>query len=178
MARWQILLIKSFGVGLGIAVGVGLIFSGYLWWTARPKPDKPWNDKEISASYLRVSVTDDSFFSFYYSLKNNSDHDYRSAPSSEMRAMGKTIEGDITACEGCVEIPDTIFIPAHDQAQIHLKLKYKYPAGPLPSDGPARDIAGKALLAYLNDHYPRVNGFVIFDEVKRFKIILPPGWKR
>ena len=69
MARWQILLIKSFGVGLGIAVGVGLIFSGYLWWTARPKPDKPWNDKVISASYLRVSVTDDSFFSFYYFFK-------------------------------------------------------------------------------------------------------------
>ena len=162
---------------MGIAVGLGLLFGAYLWWDGH-RPEKPWNDKAITASFLRSSVTNDSFFLFYYSLKNNTDHDYRSSPPSEMRTLGKTKEGDLTACDGCIDLAEPIFIPAHDQAQIHLTLKYKYLPGPLPPDETGRDLARKALEDYLNNQFARVNGFVIFDEVLRYKINLPPGWKK
>ena|SRR5271170_2119320 len=175
MARWKIILLREASIGLGIGVGLGVVGVFIVWWSSRPPREIPWNSNAVTAKYFKSDVDSDSFFAFYYSLKNNTDHDYVATPTSNITASATTAEGNLANCENCITSPKDLFIPAHDSLQVILTFKYKYPAGPLAHEDSKRDDAYKALLTYLNDNYSRLNGFVIFDQDKRYRINLPLG---
>jgi hypothetical protein len=56
MADWKRSLFISIGWGLGTVVGLALLVGGFLWYSHRPKPEKPWNQSAIKAECTVLGV--------------------------------------------------------------------------------------------------------------------------
>jgi hypothetical protein len=177
MQPWKKILLRAVGFGAGFALVTGILFAGIAWWSSRPQKPKAWNTAAIKATYSGFYVSDDSYYTFRYSLRNDTDSDYTAEEGESFSVSARTIEGDLAQCEKCILIKRPFFIPAHDSLQLTVVFKYKYPDTLVAISGDEKKVLQEKERKYLLDEYSRLNGFTIFDTSKHYKIDLPAGWK-
>jgi hypothetical protein len=93
--------------------------------------------------------------------------------------MAKLADGDVLSkefghyqtSEASVTGPD--FIPPNSKARISLHLAYS-----LPTDGAeANKSENDRIISSLSHRLKELNGFVIFDQDRHYRIDLPCGWR-
>ena len=182
MAPWKRILLKSLGVGVGIGVGLAISVAFYAWYSSRPKPPKPWDANAITATFEHTdTIGDNHHLRFLYSMENHTDFDYK-IETANLRVTAVIGQGNsLFGGAGQVKFEDeSVFLPAKQRALISLELPaYKYPG----SDVLLRDTPDErkkyrdAVQKYVNDELPKLNGFAAFDEINRYRINFPDGWK-
>ena len=167
---WKRLFIKAAGLGAGFAVMLCLIVSGWIWYSSRPKPPRPWDKTSVAGKYQGVNVNSGTLhFEFWYALENTTSQDLTLTSGSEVDIKGKLTSGILSACGNCINVSYPVFIPAHHSIQIPIELTYAYPTD--------RKRQEKEIEQYLTKEMSGLDGFVMFDKEHRYEIELPAGWK-
>ncbi|HYN14366.1 MAG TPA: hypothetical protein VES66_01080 [Terriglobales bacterium] len=113
---------------------------------------------------------------FLYVLENNTSSNYTLRPS-DLVVMGKQ-PGDVLSKEfghyqaSDVSITGPSFIPSRGKAKITVRVSYQYPDDFTTTD----KASGEKLTQTFNRRLKEINGLVIFDEAKHYRIDLPEGW--
>lgn len=182
MAQWKQILLKFFGVGFGIGVGFAVCVGIYGWYSSRPVPQQPWNAKAITATFeLADTRGEDHHLRFRYFLENHTETDYKIEDTRILHVDAVVGEKDGLAGEGMVKFEDqNIFLPAKQRVLVNIELPgYRYPG----SDAVLHDTADErkkyrdAVKEYVNKELPKLNGFAAFDEIERYQINFPNGWR-
>jgi hypothetical protein len=182
MAPWKSVFLKSLGAGVGIGIGLAICIGAFAWYSSRPEPEKPWDSKAITASFDQVdTVGEDRHLRFLFALENHTDRDYKT-PTSILQVSAVVDEqGNLTAGGQVKFEEDNIFIPGRQRMLVHLEMpNYKFPG----TDALAGDTREErktyrdAVKKYVKDDLPRLYGFAAFDEVSRYRLNFPSGWKQ
>lgn len=169
-------LLIAFAAGCGVVLALTLVAGGVLWYVSRPKPPKPWNAKAVVAPEAPgFHASDDGKrFEFIYTLENKTDEDYRISQKSDVNFTFVNAQGILEtlfpADDATVPVFDVpVFVPAHQKAVLDIS----FPAA-IPKRGPGQtdERYHEQLRAFLNEHYPHVGGFVIFDDRFRYEVSL------
>ena len=182
MAPWKRILLKSLGVGVGIGVGFAICVASYAWYSSRPKPPKPWDANAITATFEHADTSGENHhLRFLYSIENHTDLDYKTE-TANLR-VSAVIAPDNSLLSGAGQVKfgdDYVFLPAKQRVLVLLEMPdYPYPG----SDALSRDTAEErkkyrdAVQKYVSADFPRLNGFAAFDEINRYRINFPSGWK-
>jgi hypothetical protein len=182
MAPWKTILLRSLGIGIGIGVGLALSLLAVAWYSARPEREKPWDSHAVTATFDQVDTAGDNrHLRFLYALENHTDTDYKT-PTPILKVSAVVDEqGKLTAAGQVKFEEDDIFIPAKQRLLVHLEMPdYRYPGtGVLANDTPEdRKKYRDAVRKYVKDDLPRLYGFAAFDEISRYRINFPSGWKQ
>jgi hypothetical protein len=179
MAPWKRILLKSFGVGIGIGVGFAICVASYAWYSSRPKPQKPWDANAITASFEYAdTATKDNHLRFLYILENHTDEDYQAA-TADLIVSAVIQEKDSLAATGHVTFhDDKIFLPSKQHVFVVLELPdYHFPGEKESGSADERKKYRESVKKYVNEELPRLNGFAAFDEITRYRINFPNGWR-
>ena len=177
------LIIISVSLGIGFAVTLALIIAGFMWYQSRPKLPKPWNPNAIIATYDYIDVEgQDNNFVFYYTLENKTDIDYKISETSDVVIMGKlekqkSLTGD--SKDEYLKPDHPILIPAKQRIRFGIHLKY--PFEKKMKKGSTKEERKKypeELEKYISEELSNLDGFVLFDEINRYQIDFPCGWKK
>ena len=182
MAPWKSILLKSLGIGVGVGIGIALSIGVYAWYYSRPRPQKPWDANAITATFEHIDTGGDNHhLRFLYALENHTDTDYRTETSILQLTAIVGEKGNLTGT-GEVKFQDhNIFLPAKQRVLVVLELPdYKYPGTDvLSSDTPeGRKKYRDAVAKYVNDDFPRLYGFAMFDEIYRYRVNFPSSWRQ
>ncbi|MGA2183826.1 MAG: hypothetical protein ABSH47_12415 [Bryobacteraceae bacterium] len=180
MTGWKRVVLGGLSVGAGFAITFVLVWGGYLWYAARPRPPKPWNASAIRASFDRLDTEGEkNTVVFWYTLENRTDFDLRLAATGNLHMMGKLQQqGSLTPFDdrfGSFDLP--IFVPAKQKVRygIHLDIGYtEHSNGDATLD--EKRAYRKRLAAWLNAKLENLNGFAMFDDEDRYQIDFPKGW--
>jgi len=181
MPTWKTIVLRSFGFGAGFALALCAVAGFWLWYSGRPKPQKPWNKQAITAEYDYVRPEGDKDnLAFNYVLENNTNSDYRVDSDSGVEITGELKQENEFSQFGrryiTTEFP--IFVPAKSRVRISLSIPYTYPIK--EKDDPTLDERKKYttdVAKYVMDKMGNLNGFVIFDTSNRYEIDFPNGWE-
>jgi hypothetical protein len=180
---WKQILLKSLGVGVGIGVGVAISVGVYAWYASRPKPQKPWDAKAISAKFEHADTKgEDHHLTFLYSMENHTDLDYKIETANLRVSAVIAPEDSLFGGTGEVKFGDaSVFLPAKQRVLITLELpNYTYRGAEvlLHDTSEDRKKYRDAVQKYVDDASPRLNGFAAFDEINRYRINFPNGWRQ
>lgn len=175
MAGWQKLVLRAAGFGGGFAVALAVIVGGWVWHQGRPQKEPEWNSSAIRATFKDVVITTSTpkpRLTFSYSLENTTSFDYSIDDKSQVLVMAtlpeaKGFEPDVT-----LSVPSTFYLPARQKVVLAVSKESEYNAAYPEQD---RDNADK-LAAFMTRRLKELDGFVLFDKTRRYKIILPNGW--
>jgi hypothetical protein len=181
--EWKRMFLKAAGFGAGFAILLILIGGGLLWYSNRPKPPKAWDAHAIVAEYDYVTTQGDANnIAVYYTLQNNTDFDYEipSADQIQLAAkLGRENSLSIEKSGGDALAGDfPVFVPAHGRTRFGLHLRYPY--GEKYDSAASEDERydfGTKLAKYMTTELTNLDGFVVLDQTRRYKIELPSGWK-
>src|ERR1035441_9449765 len=116
MPLWKKILLRSAGFGAGFALTLCIVGGGFIWYSERPRPPKPWNRNAITASgapAFGVS-SDGKHIEFSYSLLNTTNTDYKVDLDTQIKLMMKSQDGTfslpLSTETASVTLP--VFIPA------------------------------------------------------------------
>jgi hypothetical protein len=175
MPLWKRLVIISVAGGVGVALTFALIVGGLIWFQSLPKPPKAWNERAIRASYVDTIVeqTDrgNAALVFYYDIQNDTDFDYRLDDSSSIVIMQELGTESSLSAEKHIKLEYPVFVPAKHRARIALSLSHAF-EWPDETD-PAFQ---KKVSGFVKRRLADVEGFVLFDETRRYQINFPKGW--
>ena len=180
---WKRLFIKAAGVGAGFALILSILASAGIWYMNRPKPPKPWDTKAITAEYIDADVEGDkNTLVFNYTLQNNTEFDYRVADTIGITVGAKLKRENSLSLggSGSFSLDYPIFVPAHGRTRFRIHLPeypYEQHEKPNASDDEEHDFYTR-LAQYLTNHTTNLNGFFVFDDNKRYEILLPSGWEK
>lgn len=174
---WKRLFIRSAGFGSGFAVLFVFCAFAIRWYESRPKPPKPWNQMAITARFDRAQISEEQTYQIYFVLQNTTEEDYRLEESSGTVIDAKLSKGALSYCSECIKLDYPIYIPAKQSLQISINFRYHFPKTLPKETAEERKALHKEVAAYLTSDLPGLDGFVIFDQEKRYEINLPPGWK-
>src|SRR5207253_1186331 len=79
MPLWKTILLRSIGIGVAFALTVCTIIGLWMWYSSKPKPEKPWDGTAVKATWTDLTLstdTDKCYLQFGYSLENTTDKDY------------------------------------------------------------------------------------------------------
>jgi hypothetical protein len=179
VSAWKRLAIVSFFGGSGLAFAAAFILGSFVWYKSRPKPPAPWNRKAITATYDLIETGDENHIVFYYVLQNTTDQDYRVETSSGIDLTGKLKqENSLSQFKGDYEkIEYPIFIPAQQRLRFTIEIPYPYEKT-LRSDAPIEERRKfhKELEQFVGTEMGNLNGFVLFDNNRKYEIDFPKGW--
>ncbi len=187
MPLWKRILLGAAGFGAGAVVAIAIVVALFFWYKSRPVKPKPWNRSAITAEYYRVSATDqpDSKLEFQYVLENKTDKDYElqkySAPKIAARLEDtNSLTGFADENQIVLELP--VFVPAHQKTRITITMpSYGFSALTHPTSSSTAEERRKyraEVAAHVTKQLSNLNGFVLFDESKRYQVDLPNGWKK
>ncbi len=178
MKLWQRVFLFGSAFGISFAIVLSIIFCGIYWYSERPAP---WNNKAITAEFNTISTEgEQNFLEVNYVLKNNTDKDWEVSENDKIRGVFTNADKELSPISKStwVTIDKPLFIPAKHKmnVDVHFALKYPIPLkdNPTPDE---RDKYQKAIEKWLSSEYPRLDGFIFFDETNRYEISLPAGWK-
>jgi hypothetical protein len=186
ISSWKRIAIRSFFGGVGLAITLGLITGGAIWYDGRPTPPKPWNSKALTAAYDTTDFTINSTkgadcypVRFYYKVQNNTNANY-AINASSFTPMAVLAGGNVLSKQfGLYQKGDAIvdgpaFIPPGGTARITIEISYFYPSEFTDAD---KNDAKKIVSMSLGRRMDELNGFVLFDELNHYRVDLPKGWK-
>jgi hypothetical protein len=174
LSTWKTVLLKSIGVGAGFVGMLSVIAGGVVWYSHRPRPEKPWNEFAIKASSTETVFSlesDRAVGDFRYTLQNTTDRDYKlPADAKVMLRLAQDMSYR--------DVPDmtwdqNLYIPAGQKVNVSIKLPIMY------SDynfSKAKADDEKQLAPFLDRRLAEIDGFVLFDRTNRYKVDLPNGW--
>jgi hypothetical protein len=165
--------LRSAGWGAGFALTLSVVVGIFVWYSGRPKTEKPWNSDAIKATWtdLGVGVQEDKCdFKFRYSLENRTDRDY-TVPSTAKVMM--RLARDMSYKDAPDMTWDAGFIPAHQKLNIEIRVPFSYSDYNF-SKAEADDVA--ILSRFADRRLSQLDGFALFDSANRFRIDFPNGW--
>jgi hypothetical protein len=174
-STWKRLAIISLFCGAGFALMAGLIFGGFVWYSSRPTPLKPWVSTIIVAKGSPAfSVSDDGkMLELDYALENTGNSDYHIDSLGEVESMARgkdgTLSGLLPDRDERLRLP--FFIPMKRKAMFELSLVLP----DLPARGATESDADfhEHLRRYLQGKYETLGEFTVFDSTNRYEIDLP-----
>jgi hypothetical protein len=182
MPLWKKILLRSVGFGAGFALMLCAVVGVWVWYTERPKPPKPWNKQAITAQYDYVRPGGDkNNLTFYYTLQNNTDSDYRLTSDVGIEITIKEKQnkqlGDFAGKYETTNYP--VFVPAKSRVRFSLNIPYPYPvrekSNPTAEE---RKQYTTDVAKYVTNEFSNVEGFVLFDTTSRYEIDFPSGWEK
>lgn len=162
---------RAAGFGAGFAVAIAVIVGIFAWYSSRPKPEKPWNTKAITAAYEGLASREEEksiYLMLTYSLENTTDSDYRIPGNTKM--MLRRNKGNLEEVGKDLVIWDT-FIPSHHK----VVYKFSVPVGDI-FDVVKANKNESEMIKFLSEQLKQIDGFVMFDELNRYEIVFPSGW--
>jgi hypothetical protein len=174
------LIIIGASAGASFAVVLASLAAVLMWWESRPKPPLPWNAQAFSASFESIETTDaDKKIAFRYMLRNNTDSDYRIESNTGISLMGKLEKpASLQGNEGEFKFALPFFVPAREQVRFEIKSVLGFKGESKASAGTDQEPSDKEIGAFVNKKIGNLNGFVLFDEARRYKIDFPKGWSK
>jgi len=175
MQNWQKIFIRSAGFGSGFAVIVVSFIVIWMYYTSLPKKPKPWDDTAIVTTYSQLSATtgDRLGLSFRYLVENRTPYDYN-LPNDLATAFIKLPESKGLIKDHEIVWDKGTYIPTGQKVAIHFNLTYDYHDYSFPKKD--KDNLNK-LSEFMNRRLKEIDGFVILDNGKRYKIIFPKSWE-
>lgn len=181
--EWKKSLLVGVGWGLGTALGLAILFGGFLWYESRPsppKPPKPWDTRAIRAEYDYASTEgDNNNIVIYYTLENTTSFDYRVEDGHDV-TMNATLEREnsLSPFSDFEKIDYPIFIPAKKRVRFGIHIKYPYSIRQkVDANVEERRKYREALEKYMADEMYNLDGFDLLDHTNRYEILFPAGWK-
>ncbi len=169
--------LRATGIGLGFAAVAAAIGGGLFWWHLRPRT---WDAAAVTASFDSVDIEGEKqTLVFFYTVENHTDRDYKLEGGSSATIAARLKEqGSLSPDPGgeflSAEFP--LFVPAHEKVLYRLHLGYPYRSEkPLPPDRD-RKTRRAAVAIYVAGEFTNLDGFVLLDEMHRYKILFPKGW--
>ncbi len=182
--NWKRLFIKAAGFGAGFALMLAVLAGVGIWYWNRPKPPKPWNDQAIKAEfdYADAEVEGEkNTLVVFYTLENKTDFDYTISDTTEMK-IGAQLERQNSFSvnnDGYVRSDLPLFVPAHGRVRYAVHLAYPYPEREDLNASPDESHDFKTRVAqFMTKEFTNLDGFTIYDERARFKIVFSGGWKK
>ena len=169
MIGWKKIALQAAAFGVAFAVVLCIVAGAWIWYANSPRYQAAWNSTAIRATFKDITVSTSpqqpAKEKFSYVLENTTDADYSLDPSTVlvMAALpdGKGLEQDHAFSLISSEIP------AKQKVVVSISRDMDY-------QGDKDDMA--KLSAFMNRRLKELDGFVLFDKVHRYKIILPNGW--
>lgn len=175
------LIFISASAGASFAVVLALTIAAHQWWVSRPKPPLPWNVQAITAGFEGIRATGtDQRIAFRYTLRNNTDSDYRIESMDGIWLMGK-LEHPASLWGnkgGFFKLDLPFFLPAREQARFEIESVLGFKGESKATTGTGEEPTHKELTAFVNKEMGNLNGFVLFDEARHYKIDFPKGWSK
>jgi len=172
------LIIISVSAGASFAVVLASLSALLFWWESRPKP---WNSQAIRATFEAIGVNGaEQKIVFRYTLHNNTNSDYRIESMNGIALMAKleepaSLQGNADEVFKC-SIP--FFLPVREPVLFEIEsvpgFKGEIKTGRGTDQEPTKD----ELTTFVNKEMRNLNGFVLFDEARRYKIDFPRGWSK
>lgn len=109
---------------------------------------------------------------FSYSLENRTDSDYSIGDRSQVLVMAILPEGKGFQMDEALSLPSSFYLPAKQKVVLSISKESEYNDTYPPRDQADED----KLSAFMTRRIKELDGFVLFDKTRRYKIILPNGW--
>jgi hypothetical protein len=172
---WKKIILRAAGFGGGFAVILASIVGLSIWYEGRPPREPDWNSAAIKATFKNVLITTSTpkpKLIFSYSLENTTDRDYSIDGASQVLVMATLPEGKGFEPEETLSLPPSLYIPAKQKVVLTV-----FKEGEYNEAYPERDKDSSDKIApYMNRRLKELDGFVVFDKSRRYKIVLPNGW--
>jgi hypothetical protein len=177
MAGWKRLVLVAAGFGGGFAVITALILGAWGWGRNHLHKEPDWNTTAIKATLKSVTLDPSDRhlrFEFSYQLQNATDADYSFEENSPVIVMTKlvlnTTTGETTLQpDSRVTLPSSFYIPAKQDVMLTVFDEAQYDDTFTERDMKNSEKSRLFFARKLKD----MQGFVIFDRARRYKIILP-----
>ncbi len=159
-------------VGAGLAILVS-VFSGYSWYRSRS-----WDTAALQATFDHISETADHHLEFYYQVSNNTASDYYVDVNSQPTLMAM-LEKTHPLSRGyeVIVLWHPIVVPAGQRALVRISFEKLRQNGlrsaNLPGGGQMDE---QALLNRVHQQFSNVDGFILYDLGRRYRIEFPKGW--
>jgi hypothetical protein len=178
MEGWRKLLFRAMGFGIGVALTIALIASVLSLWIWHGQKPKPYSSMSITAKYIGISENENTGYAdVRYVVANNTDYDYTLAKETYTHFGELTDDGAFRdSFENYPALDLPIFLPAHSKVEIVIHTGVRPLNGQGDSDTERTDwsISAARILKIVN---PQLDGFVLYDDVRRLKITFPSGWR-
>ena len=157
--NWKRLFVKAAGFSAGAVLMLAVLAGMGLWYVNRPKPPKPWNDQAIKAEFDYYTISD--------------------ATDMKIGAQLERENSFSVASDGYVRSDLPLFVPAHGRVRHAVHFAYPYPEREDSNASPDESHDFKTRVAqFMTKEFTNLNGFIIYDERARFKIIFSGDWKK
>jgi hypothetical protein len=175
ISGWKIIALRSVFVGVGFALTLALIAGVLAWYHSRPKPAQSWNSAAIVSSDPPgfSASKDGTRIEFHYTLENTTDADYEIDSDIYFKLLLKnnkgTLSRPLTKEQAYLALP--VFVPAKQKALARLSIALSN----IPIQGPdeSDDSHHERLRAHLEEQLKNLANFVVFDDVRHYRIDLP-----
>lgn len=175
MIGWKKLAVTAAGFGCSFAVVFAAILGGWIWYQERSQREHEWNTTAIKATFKDVMIITSvpkPKLTFSYSLENTTDFDYSIDDKSRVLVMVTLPEGKGFEPDEALSLPSSLYIPAKQKVVLTLTKESEYNNAYPEQD---RDNGAK-LAAFMDRRLKEIDGFVLFDKMRRYEVTLPNGW--
>jgi|HubBroStandDraft_6_1064221.scaffolds.fasta_scaffold36230_2 hypothetical protein len=148
---------------------------------ATPKQLQGWNSKAIQSSFEGIQVKEidptHAALIFSYDLENLTDSDYHLSNDPKVVIMARLKSNRSLKAEDSMQIDNSIFLPARNRARIVLEVTYSFnwPSQMFP--GQVGPVTQEKFRSFLAGKVADLEGFVLFDQMARYRIELASGWR-
>jgi len=149
----------------------------WVRYSNRPKPPQPWNTHAITATYEFVTAEGEhNHIVFVYTIQNNTNEDYRLIDGSGVDIFHKlSSEKSIYRSAGKQpKIQYPVFVPSNGRTTVIIDDQSEY-SGQKPGEGESQKLHTN-VQEFVKVKHSNLDGFVLFDQARRYQIEFPKGW--
>lgn len=171
--------IRSLFFGFGSIVAIGLIGAVYYWYSSLPVP---WKTDEIIAEFNGIDTEGEkNTLVFHYVLANHSENDYNISEYSDTAIYATLSENqELSGNEDSevIKFEKPLFLPTGHKSRFSIRLRYPT-SFRSPKNATKNEIKEfrENLKTYVANELSNLDGFILFDKTKRFKVIFKSSWK-
>lgn len=173
-SSWKIAVLKFAAFGAGFVITLCIIAGGVMWYSHRPRPEKPWNQTAIKAAPTGTTFSiqsDRAVGDFRYSLQNTTDKDYRIPVDAKIMVR---LPEDMSYKDAAnMNWDHDLYIPAGQKVNIGISLPIMYSDFNFTK---AMADDEKQLGPFMDRRLSEIDGFALFDPTNRYKVDFPNGW--
>jgi hypothetical protein len=174
MVNWKRSLLIGVGFGAGFALVLVALIAAYVWYDGRPHSEPAWNTTAMKATFSNVQIvtsTPKPYLTFWYNVENTTSSDYIITSNTVLMAIRPSTH--TLASDATLSLAETeVYIPAKQKVEIKINkaCEYNESYAVEQKDNPDK------INPFFNRRLKELDGFVLFDKNRRYKIILPNGW--